>query len=193
MKNRYIYYIFSSYIKSFLFYKKFGFKSIVLHPIDIIGKDYISIGKGCFIYKHARIEAVSEYMQTLYSPKIEIGDKVYIQQNFHCTCANLVKIGDGTSITPNVGIFDIIHPYENVYVNPREQSIRTKPVIIGKNCLIGMNSVILPGTILGEHCVVGANSVVSGVFDDFSILAGAPAKVVKKYDNKKAEWICIKS
>lgn len=47
--------------------------------------------------------------------------------------------------------------------------------------MIGMNSVILPGAILEKHCVVGANSVVSGVFDDYSVIVGTPAKVVKKY------------
>lgn len=57
----------------------------------------------------------------------------------------------------------------------------TKDVIIGENCMIGMNSVILPGAILEKHCVVGANSVVSGVFDDYSVIVGTPAKVVKKY------------
>lgn len=192
MKIRYKLYVLFSYAKNILLYKRFGFKSIVLCPIDIIGKKYISIGRGCFIYKHARIEAVANYMGVSYLPRIEVGDKVFIQQNFHCTCANLIKIGDGTSITPNVGIFDIIHPYENVEVNPREQLITVKPVIIGKNCLIGMNSVILPGTILGEHCVVGANSVVSGIFDDFSVLAGAPAKMIKTYDKGEKKWISTK-
>ena len=55
-----------------------------------------------------------------------------------------------------------------------------------------MNSVILPGTILGKHCVVGANSVVSGVFDDYSVIVGSPARVVKKYNKETREWIHIK-
>ena len=65
----------------------------------------------------------------------------------------------------------------------------TKPVHIGKDCLIGMNSVILPGTRLGNHCVVGANSTVCGDYPDYCVIAGSPAKIIKKYDFDKKSWI----
>ena len=97
-------------------------------------------------------------------------------------------MGGGTSVTANCGIFDIIHPYEDVHVNPREARIKTKPVIIGESCLIGMNSVILPGTHLGSHCVVGANSTVSGIFPDYCVIAGSPAKVIKRYNFETKCW-----
>lgn len=191
-KSLYVLNFVLSYIKYFVACKRFGFKTIILSPLSILGKKYISIGRGCFIHKHARIEAISFYANVAYAPNIIIGNNVFIQQNFHCTCAHLVQIGCGTSITANVGIFDIIHPYSNVEVNPREQSILTKDVIVGENCIIGMNSVILPGTIMGRHCVVGANSVVSGVFDDYSVIVGAPARLVKKYNIETGEWMHIK-
>lgn len=85
-------------------------------------------------------------------------------------------------------MFDIIHPYSDVSKNPRNAMIETKPITIGKDCLVGMNSVILPGTVLGDHCVVGANSTVSGSFPDYCVLAGSPAKIIKRYDFETKEW-----
>ena len=96
--------------------------------------------------------------------------------------------GGGTSITANVGIFDIDHPYEDINSNPRGTQYEIKPVIIGEQCLIGMNSVILPGTILGKHCIVGANSVVRGEYPDYCVIAGSPARIVKRYNIELKKW-----
>lgn len=170
-------------------WKYFGNHSIVKLPVcRIAGKKNISVGKNVLIEKGARIEAITKYGKNIYTPEILIGDNVCINQNFHCTCADSIVIGDGTSITANCGVFDIIHPYDNININPREAIIITKPIRIGKNCLVGMNSVILPGTILGDHCIVGANSVVSGNYSDYCVLVGSPARIVKRYDFSTQSW-----
>ena len=146
----------------------------------IKGARFISIGDNSTFGNCLRLEAVSQYGGGRFEPKIIIGKGVAINQNFHCTCAESVIIGDGTSVTANCGIFDIIHPYDDVTINPRTAKIKTNPVKIGKDCLIGMNSVILPGSTIGNHCVVGANSTVSGAFPDYCVVAGSPAKIIKK-------------
>lgn len=157
----------------------------------IIGADYIEIGDYCTFGNNLRLEAISQYGGDVFHPSILIGNNVAINQNFHCTCASRIIIGDGTSITANCGVFDIIHPYENITINPRDAEIRSNPIEIGNDCLIGMNSVILPGTQLGNHCVVAANSTVSGVFPGYCVIAGSPAKMVKKYDFENKEWIRV--
>ena len=67
-------------------------------------------------------------MGGIFNPAIIIGDNVVINQNFHCTCANSIIIGDGTSITANCGVFDIIHPYDNITINPRDAEIKSVPI-----------------------------------------------------------------
>lgn len=125
-----------------------------------------------------------------YRPTIIIEDNVYINQNFHCTSS--IIIGKGTSITANCGIFDIIHPYKDILSNPRENEIKTSPIHIGENCLIGMNSIILPCVILGDHVVVGANSTVtSGTYPSNCVLCGSPAKMIKMFDGNSKEWISL--
>lgn len=167
----------------------FGRGSYIGARTTLISPNSIQLGEKVWIWGESRIEAVARHGERTYAPRIEIGDGASIQQNFHCTCAESVRIGARTTVTANVGIFDIEHPYDDPDVSPLLQPYRVRPVDIGPDCFIGMNSVILPGTKLGEHCVVGANSVVSGVFPDHCVIAGAPAKVVKRYDPATGEWL----
>jgi len=95
-----------------------------------------------------------------------------------------IEIGDNTVIGGNCKILDNdFHPIE---IGARNADIKEKigvrEIIIGKNCFIGCNSIILKGTILGDGCVVGAGAVVSGVFEDNCVIAGNPARVIKKID-----------
>ena len=48
--------------------------------------------------------------------------------------------------------------------------------------------VIQAGTILGKQCIVGANAVVRGEFSDYCVIAGIPAKIVKRYDLITKQW-----
>ena len=61
-----------------------------------------------------------------------------------------------------------------------KEQIGTEPVIIGKNCFIGCNALIFKGVVLGDNCVVGAGSVVTGQFEDNCVIAGNPARVIRK-------------
>lgn len=149
----------------------------------------MELGKRVLIYDHARIEAIKMYEGHSFQPRIVFHDHVQIQQNIHLTCASHIEVGRFTSLGANVSITDIHHPYENINLPIEKQPIQTREVIIGEDCKIYNNAVILPGTILGKHCTVGANSVVSGTFPDFSVIVGAPAKVVKRYSFTKQSWL----
>lgn len=60
-----------------------------------------------------------------------------------------------------------------------------RPIIIGDNCLISINCVILPGVELGDNTIVAAGSIVNRSFPEGNcIIAGSPAKVVKTLDKK---------
>ena len=71
------------------------------------------------------------------------------------------------------------------------QGMLEKETLIGENCFIGYGAVIMPGTKLGKQCIVGANAVVCGDFPDYCVIAGVPAKIVKKYNEKLNEWIKV--
>lgn len=97
---------------------------------------------------------------------------IYIQ------AAGKVDIGRGTFIAPNVGIITSNHDFSNLALHNEP-----KAVVIGENCWIGMNSVILPGVTLGNHTIVGAGSIVTKSFEKgYCVIAGTPARMIKRID-----------
>ncbi|WP_435168676.1 acyltransferase [Paenibacillus glycanilyticus] len=94
-----------------------------------------------------------------------------------------ITIGENTLVGGNAKILDNdFHPLEIEARNADiKEKIGAKPITIGKNCFIGCNALILKGTILGDGCIVGAGAVVSGVFEDNCVIAGNPARVIKRF------------
>ena len=159
----------------------------IINPIKITPK-FIYMKEYVQVYNNARIEGVSKYNEILYCPKIIFKRSVTIQQNLHLTCANSIVVGENTAIAANVTITDIHHPYLDVNIPIERQDLKVGFVEIGDDCKIYNNAVILQNTRLGKHVTVGANSVVSGVFPDYCVIVGAPAKIVRRYDFTMSKW-----
>ena len=169
------------------FYAEIHYSDTIICPIRVTPQ-YISLKEGVSIFYNARIEGVNTYLGKTFSPIIILKKGVTIQQNLHLTCANSIIVGENTAIAANVTITDIHHPYDEIDKPIEHQDIVVKSVEIGSDCKIYNNAVILPGTIIGKHVTVGANSVVNGVFPDYCVIAGAPARMLKRYDHDLMKW-----
>lgn len=121
---------------------------------------------------------------------IEIGDNVGIS-GATIYARKGIYIGANTAIGGNCKILDNdFHPInteerlqllQDIHGGEANGLIPAKEIHIGENCFIGCNSIILKGTILGNNCVVGAGAVVSGKFDANCIIAGNPARIIKRH------------
>jgi lipopolysaccharide O-acetyltransferase len=91
-----------------------------------------------------------------------------------------VRIGKNVLIASNVFITDSDHLVEPaglpVTVNKK---LVTEPVIIGDNCWIGQNAVILKGVTVGHDSIIGASAVVTRDVPPCSVVAGNPARVIR--------------
>ena len=81
----------------------------------------------------------------------------------------------------NVYITDHNHTYGDVTTPIGMQMLEEAPVHIGPGCWLATNVVVLPGTTIGRHVTVAAGAVVRGDIPDFCVVAGAPAKVVRRW------------
>lgn len=147
----------------------------------------LKIGNNCRINSNFFANLIGLYQRTIIVSRkkavIEIGDNVGMSGTT-IYAWDKIQIGDKTIIGANTKIFDTdFHPVDpKARVENDGSKINTKPVIIGKNVFIGCNAIILKGTVIGDNCVIGAGSVVSGKFEENSIIAGNPARVVKKWE-----------
>ena len=109
---------------------------------------------------------------------IRIGDNCYIGKAVYFDLPDEVDIRADCAIS--AGVKFITHsdcgdrPLSAWY--PRHRA----KITIGKGCWIGVDAIILEGVNLGECCVVAAGSVVTESCASYSVIAGAPARIVKR-------------
>lgn len=180
----------SNYFKIFMKLNKVDFgKHLDLYGVPVIFKksgSTLTIGDNCSIKSSFLSNLIGLNHRTIIvtrtsEAKIEIGNNVGISGATIYARKGIV-IGDNTLVGANTKILDNdFHPLEIEARNSdKKEKIGANPIIIGKDCFIGCNSLILKGTILGDGCVVGAGAVVSGRFNDNCIIVGNPARVLKK-------------
>lgn len=163
------------------FFKKFSLPSYIGVPIVTRGLSRVTIMKRVRILPGVRIETHSNGT-ILFEQNLSIG------QNVHITSAGNLIIGKDSTILGNVFITNIDHDYQEVGTHILEQKMIVSETRIGENCFIGFGAAIQAGTILGKQCVVGASSVVRGHYPDYSVIVGAPARVIKRYNIESNSW-----
>lgn len=164
------------------FFGSFDFPSYIGKPLLIHNSRNIFIGKRVRIFPGSRIEAINKDASIIFEDNISIG------QNLHIISGSNMVIGKNTTISANVLITNVDHEFRNINQHILDQPLLVKETTIGENCFIGYGAVIQAGTILGKQCIVGANAVVRGTFPPYSVIAGVPAKIIKRYDVHTQIW-----
>jgi tetrahydrodipicolinate N-acetyltransferase len=129
-----------------------------IEPGSII-RDLVEIGENCVIMMGAVLNigaVIGE--KTMIDMNVVVGGRAVVGKNCH--------IGAGTVLA------GVIEPPS------------ADPVVIEDGVLIGANVVVLEGVRVGKGAVIAAGSVVTKNVDSFTVVAGVPAKVIKKVDDK---------
>lgn len=121
-------------------------------------------------------------------PGLVIRSRSKIGHFCHIVALNSVTIGEDVLIADKVFISDSTHQYEDISLPVLCQPVQfLGTVTVGDGSWIGENVCIL-GASIGKHCVIASNSVVNKDIPDYCIVAGAPAKVIKKFNASNAQW-----
>jgi acetyltransferase-like isoleucine patch superfamily enzyme len=111
-----------------------------------------------------------------------IGDGVYINNNSTWIDTCIIEVGARTLIGPNCSFFSGTHPLDPFVRNGTSGPESGKPIKIGEDCWFGGNCIVLPGVTIGRGVTVGAGSVVTKDVPDYVVVAGNPARILKKID-----------
>lgn len=158
----------------------------------------ISVGNFLIMYKNCDILAIGDGV-------VSMGDNCVIGSDFRLYCRDNIQIGNNALISWNVFISDydahsiypenrikeIYHIQESLFPkikNPNDSanqnkfspSYQSKPIIIEDNVWIGANVTILKGVHIGEGSIIAAGSVVTKDVPSRVVVAGNPAKEVKR-------------
>lgn len=116
---------------------------------------------------------------------ISIGDNSGIGLN--CRVAGPLSIGDDVMMAPNVTIVTQNHKISDLNVPMRLQTAPKQKVTICDDVWIGTNVIILPGVTIGKGSVIAGGAVVTKDVEEYAIVGGNPAKVIKYRNGREVD------
>lgn len=181
-----------SYLRWMYWSRKFGSAKGFVR----IGKDVtfqnpqcIHFGQKIGIGKNSYFLPLTSYAGKNYTPKIIIGDGCWIGIRNSFACITSIEIGNDVLFAGYVHITDHSHGYEEIDTPIAKQKLITKGgVVVEDQCWLGFGCEILSGVHIGKHSIVAARAVVTRDVPAYSIVAGNPARIVKKYNFDTRKW-----
>ncbi|MES2339677.1 MAG: acyltransferase [Pseudomonadota bacterium] len=155
-------------------------------PLHIVGARHIHFGDRVAVQNGAYLNAATLRGSV---PAIVFGNDAQIGHHVHIVCSDRVEIAERVLMADRVFIADCGH----AYADPRraivdQELVQLAPVMIGAGSWIGENACII-GCRIGENCVIAANSVVTRDIPDRTVAAGAPARPIRRWCDRREAWI----
>lgn len=169
------------------FFRSFGSHSKIVRPLQVKNPRLISIGNNVTI--NDGVFMIAEPSDQKGDDSLLcVGDGTTMGHFNHVVAVNKVLIGRNVLTADRVYLSDNYHGFEDVNLPISWQSVKSKAsTIIGDETWLGENVCVISASI-GKHCIVAANSVVISDIPDFSMAAGVPAVVKKRYNFEKKIW-----
>ncbi len=147
---------------------RIGRGAICTHP------ETFEIGSNVFIGEQA-------FLQGRFDGRCVIGDYAWIGPQSYFDARDLI-IEDSVGWGPGAKVLGSMHTGAPASVPIIQTELTIRPVRIGAWSDIGVNAVVLPGVTVGKGAIVGAGAVVTDDVQPFTIVAGVPARLLRKRD-----------
>lgn len=154
-----------------------------------------SFGKDVFVSRQVTIDhpervhlgdrvRIDAFCCLLAGQPVHIGSNVHLGTSVTINAVAEVTIGSFSGISAGTKLFTSDDDYGGEYLTgptvPEELSnVSVKPVRLGDHCIIGANSVILPGALLHDGVAVGALSLIKGELAEWGLYGGVPARLLR--------------
>lgn len=167
-------------------YGSFGPGSVIAEPIvGIPNPEGVGIGSDVDIRAYAFLEAISPPGVI----GISIGDRTYVGPFARITAYGGVTIGRDVLIADRCYLSDTGHVYEDITVPIKDQALREgRQLRIGDGAWLGIGVAVIGGVTVGRNSVVGANSVVRSDVPDYCVVAGDPARIIRRFVDGRWRW-----
>lgn len=161
----------------------FGEGSVIAFPTaTVYGERQIHLGRATMVSTWCTLAAgYSPDQDTVPARALVIGDRCVIGMRSGIVAHESIEIADDVWFGQEVYVTDANHGYTDPNTPIGRQLGAHSPVRIGAGSWLGHGSVVLPGTTIGRNVVVAAGSVVRGNIPDHAVVAGVPAKVIRRY------------
>ena len=174
-------------------FRRFGINSKLKEPIAwVLNPQFIEIGDEVVIHPYVRLVACDSYPpcgQT-FKPVLSIGDGTNIGWFVSIQTNHKVQIGKKVMMGSYVSISDLEHSFLDVSKPVMDQPLSEGGhVVIEDECYIGNGAKIVPNVTIGKHSVVGMGAVVTKDVPAYTVVAGNPAIVIRRYDFASSQWV----
>ncbi|MDX2646445.1 acyltransferase [Streptomyces sp. NPDC001902] len=148
----------------------------------VFGERWIHLGECCIIGEQVTLTAgMMPGLDLGPDPVVRLGNGVVLGRGSHVIASRPVVFGDDVYCGPYVYVTSDNHSYDDPHEPIGRQWPRSAPVEIGSGSWLGAGAVVLPGARIGRNVVVAAGAIVRGEVPDHSVVAGAPARVVRRW------------
>ena len=160
-------------------FASFGANSWIVPPARVAGAEYISIGSRFSIQEHGVLVARRRLGQP--EPALRLGDDTRIQRFVNIVCFGSITIGSGVLVGDRAYVSDVDFPMDAVDTDVPTELVDPRPIVIGDFAFLGAGCIIKPGVTIGNHAYVSGSSVVTEDVPERTLVAGAPARAVKRW------------
>lgn len=115
-----------------------------------------------------------------------IGESTRI--GLRCTIIGPITIGNHVILAQNVVLSGLNHKYEDINTPIHQQGVSVQKIYIKDDVWIGANSIVTAGVTVGRHAVIAAGSVVNKNVEAYTVVAGIPAKPIRRYNTESKQW-----
>lgn len=167
-------------------FRRYGKRTRLVLPLGIEGISNILLGDDVYVGYRTTLAAVP--LTGSQDCTLEIGSGTNLGSFNHVYATRSVTIGANVLTANGVYISDNMHGYADIGRPIKQQPLRQlRATSIGDGTWLGHNACVF-GVTIGRNCIVGANSVVTRDVPDYCIVAGAPARLIRRYDASTGLW-----